>query len=109
MTAAIAAVSVPEALLAAVLAVPGVARMSGGRFGEVASYLPGRRVTGIRVAPECVTVHIVLRPATPALPVAKAVRHAVRALAGAVRVDIGIDDIQDAGEIVEIMMERTSP
>lgn len=31
----------------AVLAVPGVAGLNGGAFGEVATYLPGRRVVGV--------------------------------------------------------------
>ena len=38
-----------EAVAAAVLAHPGVARLSGGAFGTVASYLPGRRVVGVRL------------------------------------------------------------
>ena len=35
-----------EAVAAAVLAHPGVAPLSGGPFGTIASYLPGRRVVG---------------------------------------------------------------
>ena len=38
-----------EAVAAAVLAHPGVARLSGGPFGTIASYLPGRRVIGVRL------------------------------------------------------------
>ncbi|MFD4183444.1 hypothetical protein ACFWPB_20405, partial [Rhodococcus sp. NPDC058514] len=38
----------PADLIAdAVLAVPGVAGLHGGMFGEVATYLPGRRVLGV--------------------------------------------------------------
>lgn len=49
----------PDALVAAVLACPYVAAMSGGVLGEVATYLPGRRVRGIRTRPDEVEVHVV--------------------------------------------------
>jgi len=50
-------------LAAAVLAVPGVARLNGGALGEIGTYLPGRRVPGIRwrEAEELLDVHVVLR------------------------------------------------
>ncbi|MFZ2511658.1 MAG: hypothetical protein WAW85_11310, partial [Gordonia sp. (in: high G+C Gram-positive bacteria)] len=34
-------------IAAAVAAVPGVTALSGGAFGTVATYLPGRRVLGV--------------------------------------------------------------
>ena len=37
-----------DLLAAAVRAVPGVAALHPGMFGEVGTYLPGRRVPGIR-------------------------------------------------------------
>lgn len=49
----------PDALAAAVLAVPGVSGLSGGALGDIASYLPGRQVSGIRVRPDGITVAIV--------------------------------------------------
>ena len=51
----------PEAVASAALACPSVAGMSGGAIGEVASYLPGRRVTGVRVKDGEVEVHVVAR------------------------------------------------
>ncbi|MGL5861474.1 MAG: hypothetical protein ACRCY9_09490, partial [Phycicoccus sp.] len=42
----------------AVLAVPGVAGLHGGTFGEVATYLPGRRVIGIRLNDVAAEVHV---------------------------------------------------
>ncbi|OLR91838.1 hypothetical protein [Actinokineospora bangkokensis] len=57
----------PDVIAAAVRAAPGVADLHGGRFGEVATLLPGRRVTGVRVRPDEVTVSVVGRyPATVA-------------------------------------------
>ena len=38
-----------EQVAAAVLSVPGVHDLHGGVLGEVATYLPGRRVNGIRL------------------------------------------------------------
>ncbi len=58
----------PEAVVAAALSCPDVARLSGGLVGEVATYLPGRQVTGVRFTDEEVEVHIVARWGPP-LPV----------------------------------------
>src|SRR6185312_7323218 len=48
-----------EAIAAAVLASPAVARLHGGRFNTVASYLPGRRFVGVAVTPSEITVGVV--------------------------------------------------
>jgi hypothetical protein len=45
-------------IYAAVLACPGVAGLGSGMIGELATYLPGRRVPGIRVTPELVQLEI---------------------------------------------------
>ncbi|NIJ10653.1 hypothetical protein FHU38_000997 [Saccharomonospora amisosensis] len=66
-----------DRIAAAVRERPPVADLHGGRFGEIATYLPGRRVTGVRVRPADITVGIVGRyPATVA-EMADAVRTAV--------------------------------
>ncbi|MFH5821108.1 hypothetical protein [Georgenia sp. AZ-5] len=52
-----------DAVAAAVLAVPGVARLHTGAFGEVGTYLPGRRVAGVRIRPDGVEVHVVVEHA----------------------------------------------
>ena len=39
-----------DAVAAAVAGCAGVSALDGGQFGEVASYLPGRKVTGVVVA-----------------------------------------------------------
>ena len=43
------------------LAHPSVARLHGGQYGEIATYLPGRRITGVRVGERAVEVAVVLR------------------------------------------------
>lgn len=39
----------PQEVAEQVLAHPSVARLHGGRFGEIASYLPGDKVVGVRL------------------------------------------------------------
>ena len=78
---------IAERIVAAVLAVPGVVRLHAGVFGEVATYLPGRAVTGVRLRPEETEVHLVVAPDRPIPAVARDVHETVRALAtGPVRV-----------------------
>jgi uncharacterized alkaline shock family protein YloU len=81
-------------LAAAVLAVPGVAALHAGTFGEVASYLPGRRVVGVRCNDGQVEVHIVVLWGVPVAATADAVRSAVAAL-GARTVDVTVQDVVD--------------
>lgn len=65
-------------LVDVVLGVSGVEGLHGGVFGEVATYLPGRRVTGIRSRGEDVDVHLVLAWGQPVLATADRVREALR-------------------------------
>lgn len=76
----------------AVLALPEVARLSAGALGEVATYLPGDRVPGVRIAPDGVHVHVVLTPAA-----AEAIPAAAGAIARAVgpgSVHVHIEDVE---------------
>lgn len=67
LPAPVVEVSVADLITAAVLGCPSVMGLHGGRFGEVATYLPGRRVPGVRLAATEVAVHLVgLYPATVA-------------------------------------------
>jgi hypothetical protein len=50
-----------DALASALLASPHISSLSEGAFGTVASYLPGRRIPGLRVLPDDrVEVHVVM-------------------------------------------------
>jgi uncharacterized alkaline shock family protein YloU len=88
-------VDVSEVVAAAVLAVPGVAALHGGAFGQVASYLPGRSVTGVRVRADVTDVHVVLFWGSPVLATADRIRAAVQPLVSTIsaRVDITVDDV----------------
>ncbi|MBB5790461.1 Asp23/Gls24 family envelope stress response protein [Jiangella mangrovi] len=82
-----------EIVAAAVLAVPGVAGLYGGLFGEVATHLAGRRVAGVRIDDGGnAEVHVVLQWGHPVPATAYAVRRAVaRLVPGGVHVVV--DDV----------------
>lgn len=69
-----------DVIAAAVTAVDGVAELHGGMFGEAATYLPGRRVPGIRLGDDGTEVHVSLLFGAPVRPTAEAVRDAVAPL-----------------------------
>ena len=83
---------ISERIVAAVLAIPGVAAMHGGAFGEVATYLPGRRVTGVTVGPTSCAVHLAARYPANVVDTAERVRAAVESLVD-VPVDVTIEDL----------------
>lgn len=84
-----------EEVAVLVLAVPGVAQLHAGRFGEVATYLPGRRVTGVKLTDDRVEVHVVVRFGEPLRAVAAHI-HAVVAAVVTVPVQVFIEDLTAA-------------
>ena len=87
-----------DVVAAAVRAVPGVAELYGGLFGEVATHLPGRRVPGVRLDDDGnAEVHVVLHWGYPVPATAYAVRRAVaRLVRGGVHVVV--DDVAAPGQ-----------
>ena len=83
-----------EAVAAAAQGCPLVAGLTGGRFGEVATYQPGRRIVGVREAGGAVEVHIIARWGTPLPELADVVRVAVTPYAGDLPVAVFVDDIE---------------
>ena len=84
-----------DAVAAAVLGCAGVAGLDGGRFGEVTSYLPGRRVRGVVVSGGRVTVQIRSRWAVPAPGLAALITAVLAPLTGRRPVNVVIADIDD--------------
>lgn len=78
---------------AAVRAVPGVADLHPGTFGEVGTYLPGRRVHGVRLLADRCEIHVVLAWGSRAQDTAAAVREAVARAGVTIPVDVTIADI----------------
>ncbi len=88
----------PDAIAAVVRGVNGVVDLSGGAIGEVATYLPGRRVTGVQVGEDSIEVHVVAEYGLSVLNVADRVRTAVRGLTPQRIVNVAVDDVRLPGE-----------
>lgn len=82
----------PEAVEVVILQTPGVARFAPSAF--VATYLPGRRITGLRVDDAGVEAHLVAQWGVKLPSLANQVRSRVQRLAGAVPVSVFFDDIE---------------
>lgn len=84
-----------EGIADAVRAHPAVARLDAGALGIVASYLPGRRVTGVRVPDDDgpIEIALVIRLGHSIPDAARDIRSLVRGLAGAVPVDLTVTDL----------------
>lgn len=83
----------------AVTAHPAVARLDGGAFGAVATFLPGRRLVGVHVGRpgEPVELAVVLRLDRPIPGVVATLRTTVAALCGGAPVDITVSDVEVPG------------
>jgi hypothetical protein len=84
-----------DAVAAAVLACTGVSGLDGGRYHEVATYLPGRTVDGVAVTGGRVRVQIRSRWGAEAPSLATLIKIALAPLAGSRPVDVTIADIDD--------------
>ena len=89
-----------EAVAAAALGSPLIAGLTGGRFGEVATYLPGRRILGVREADGTVEIHVVAKWGRPLPEVADVVRQAVAAHTDGTPVAVFVDDIELPEDLV---------
>jgi len=82
-----------EVIATAVLATPGVEALHPGAFGEVATYLPGRRVVGVRLRDPGCEVHVTLAWGAPVLATSDSVRAAVAALVTGGPIDVVVEDV----------------
>ncbi len=89
-----------DGLVDAVTGQPGVVRLHPGRFGEVATYLPGRKVGGVEIGEDRVAVHVVARYGARAPDVADAVRQAATPFAPGWAIDVVIEDVEDPSAAV---------
>jgi uncharacterized alkaline shock family protein YloU len=86
-----------EAVASATLAVAGVHALHAGIVGEVSTYLPGRRVNGVRLREDGCEVHVVLDWGSPVRETADAVRTAVEALVDG-PVHVTVEDVAAPGD-----------
>jgi hypothetical protein len=87
-----------DPIVSAVLACPLVAGLHGGRKGEAVTFLPGRRITGIRITVDEVAIHVVAHYPAVMDQVAGQIRRAVAPHASGLRVDVVIEDLAIPGE-----------
>jgi hypothetical protein len=95
-----------EAVAERAAACRSVARLSTGPFGEVATYLPGSRVPGVRIGDGRVEVHVVACWGVQVPDLAAEVRAAVGPAAGGLPIDVYVDDVDvpDGDERVEVYL-----
>lgn len=86
-----------DLVAAAVTRVPGVAGLHAGTFGEAATYLPGRRVNGVRLREDVTEVHVTLVYGVPVLEAAERIRSAVTPLVDT-PIEVSVEDIVPAGD-----------
>ncbi|MDG3009079.1 Asp23/Gls24 family envelope stress response protein [Rhodococcus sp. D2-41] len=97
MSAPEATPSAAAQIAAAALAVPGVAELHGGAFGEIATYLPGERVVGVTVGDAGARVHITVYSDQDVREVAAAVRRDVEAATG-LKAVVTVEDVIHPGD-----------
>lgn len=84
-----------DVLAAAVRNCPSVDDLESGRPGSVATYLPGRRVPGLRVEHDRVTIAVRGMWNIPVGDVAAEIRAAVASLVGQRAIDVVVADLAD--------------
>lgn len=81
-----------DRIAAAVRAVPGVADLHPGMFGEVGTYLPGRTVPGVRFRGQVTDVHITVYFDADIRKTAALVRSALAHLIGG-EINVTVEDV----------------
>ena len=84
-----------DAVAAAVRRCPAVSGLIGAELADFATYLPGRRIPGLRVSDELVEVAVCAHWGIPLLEVAAQVRQALAPLAGVRRIDVTVADLEE--------------
>ncbi|GAB2922669.1 hypothetical protein GCM10027047_19870 [Rhodococcus aerolatus] len=86
-----------DAVAAAVLGVDGVVALHGGALGGLATYLPGRRVSGVRLLPGGAEVGVVVRFGTSIPDLSRQVRAVLTPIVGPA-VTVAVGDLVAADE-----------
>jgi hypothetical protein len=101
-----------DAIAQRVLDHPAVAHLHGGPFGTVASYLPGRRVVGVRVneTDGSVDLSVVLWVGVPLRQAVADLRRVVGEVAGPVVVNVTVADLHSTeDDVSEPPGDRAAP
>ncbi|MEP9417269.1 hypothetical protein ABLE92_23415 [Gordonia sp. VNQ95] len=84
-----------EAIERAVSVIDGVSGLHGGVFGEIATYLPGGRVNGVRLTDSGGEVHVILDIGHDLRAVAEHVSQVASEIAGK-PIDVTVEDVNFA-------------
>jgi hypothetical protein len=84
-----------DAVATAVRRCPGVEDLRGGPPQLIATYLPGRRVEGVRIDQRAVVVQVRARWGAPVSDLSAQIRSALRPLVAGRRIDIVVADMAD--------------
>jgi hypothetical protein len=87
-----------DAVAAAVRSCPAVDDLDGGLLGGVATYLPGRRVPGIRIDDDRIEVHVRGVWDQPVGQIADQIRGVLATLNGGRIIDVVLTDIAEPGQ-----------
>jgi hypothetical protein len=87
-----------DAVAAAVRGCPAVDDLDAGRLGGVATYLPGRRVPGIRISDDRIEVHVRGRWNQPVGVIAEQVRGVLATLGGGRIIDVVLTDVSEPAQ-----------
>ena len=87
---------IAEVVGQATTSVSGVAGLHPGMFGVIGTYLPGRRVPGIRVDENSVEIHVTAVYGSDLSALAAAIRSRVSILTGTRDVNVCVEDVTAA-------------
>jgi hypothetical protein len=87
-----------DAVAAAVRSCPAVEDLDGGRLGGAATYLPGRRVPGIRIEGDRIEVHVRGVWGQPVGVLADQIRGVLATLNGGRLIDVVLTDVAEPGQ-----------
>jgi len=89
-----------DVIAAATLACPGVAGLYGGGPRVIATYLPGRRVDGVRIENDHVLVSVVLVYGVQVRTLERQVRSALAPYVDGRSIDVHVADVQPANDVL---------
>ncbi|MGW5523420.1 hypothetical protein [Gordonia sp. NPDC003950] len=87
-----AGIGTAEAIERAVSVIDGVTGLHGGVFGEIATYLPGGRVNGVRLTDSGGEVHVIVDIGHDLRAVAEQVSQVAGEIAG-MPIDVTVEDV----------------
>jgi hypothetical protein len=87
-----------DAVAAAVRGCPAVDDLDGGRLGEVATYLPGRRVAGVRISEDRIELHVRGVWDQPVARIAEQIRVVLASLSAGRAIDVVLTDVAEPGQ-----------